>query len=229
MQCRAPAEIPDQRRGLQIPSREFSTSAKMRVSILGSPAAAMRCLSPIAPMRLAPALATRTAASPAMLDAASVLANPAEDPVAAAFEFVTLVPQPLWLLLIFLPKWSGTRALFRPIGPLALLAFAHLFIVVMSTQGGPDETAPLDLFNKLFDAREDGLATYLKLGSYRNFAAEEAPPPSPPPPSPRPHLHRRHRRSGRTSSSGTSSLVATYGLTASSGASSRRIRCCSRT
>ena len=34
-------------------------------------------------------------------------------------------------------------------------------------------TAPLDLFNKLFDANEDGLQTYLELGSYRNFAAEE--------------------------------------------------------
>ena len=34
-------------------------------------------------------------------------------------------------------------------------------------------TAPLDLFNKLFDANEDGLQTYLELGTYRNFAAEE--------------------------------------------------------
>ena len=127
---------------------------------------------PTAPLLVAPALPLR-AAAPAMLDAASVLADPGTDPVAAAFEFVTLVPQPLWLLLIFLPKWSGTRALFRPIGPVALLAFMHLYIVVMSTQGGPDVTAPLDLFNKLFDAREDGLATYLTLGTYRNFAAEE--------------------------------------------------------
>ena len=49
----------------------------------------------------------------------------------------------------------------------------HLSIVVLSTQGAPDVTAPLDLFNQLFDAREDGLKTYLELGSYRNFAAEE--------------------------------------------------------
>ena len=33
-------------------------------------------------------------------------------------------------------------------------------------------TAPLDLFNKLFDANEDGLQTYLELGTYRNSAEE---------------------------------------------------------
>jgi hypothetical protein len=31
----------------------------------------------------------------------------------------------------------------------------------------------LDLFNNLFDANKDGLATYLELGAYKNFAAEE--------------------------------------------------------
>ena len=113
------------------------------------------------------------AAMPMMLDAASVLANPAADPIAAVFEFVTLVPQPFWLLLVLLPKWKGTRVIFEPIWPLALLAVAHSLVVYLSTQGTPDVTAPLDLFNKLFDAREDGLATYLELGSYKNFAAEE--------------------------------------------------------
>ena len=108
-----------------------------------------------------------------MIDAASYLANPAADPIGAGFEFVTLVPQPFWLLLILLPNWKGTRFIFEPIWPLAVLALAHLAIVGFSTQGTPDVTAPLDLFNKLFDAREDGVATYLELGSYRNFAAEE--------------------------------------------------------
>ena len=47
-------------------------------------------------------------------------------------------------------------------------------VVVLSTQGTPETgTAPLDLFNNLFDANQDGLKTYLELGSYRNFAAEE--------------------------------------------------------
>ena len=112
---------------------------------------------------------------PAMITSAiDVLTNPAADPVATAFEFVTLVPQPLWLLMILLPKWSGTRAIFQPIQPLAVLAFAHLLIVGVSTQGTEGvDTAPLDLFNNLFDANQDGLATYLQLGSYKNFAAEE--------------------------------------------------------
>jgi len=87
----------------------------------------------------------RASHSPVMLDAASVLANPLADPIATGFEVVTLLPQPFWLLLVFLPNWIGTRKLFEPIGPLALLALAHLLIVVLSTQGSPDVTAPLDL------------------------------------------------------------------------------------
>ena len=117
---------------------------------------------------------TARTVSPCMVDAATVLANPLADPIATAFEFVTLVPQPLWLLMVFLPKWSGTKAIFQPIQPLAVLALAHFLVVALSTQGveGVD-TAPLDLFNKLFDVKEDGLATYLQLGAYKNFAAEE--------------------------------------------------------
>ena len=115
----------------------------------------------------------RRACAPTMLDAAAVLASPLDDPIAAAFEAVTLFPQPFWLLLVLLPNWRGTRVLFEPIGPIAVLAILHLLIVVLSPQAPAADTAPLDLFNKLFDAREDGLATYLELGSYRNFAAEE--------------------------------------------------------
>lgn len=124
---------------------------------------------PLLRARLAP-----RAVNVAMTDAVTLLSNPAANPIAAAFEFVTLVPQPLWLLLVLLPQWKGTKAIFQPIEPLAVLALFHLLIVGFSTQGevGVD-TAPLDLFNNLFDAREDGLATYLQLGSYPNFAAEE--------------------------------------------------------
>jgi len=107
-------------------------------------------------------------------DAATLFADPLSDPVATAFAIVSFVPQPFWLLLVFLPNWKGTRALFEPIAPLALLALAHLAIVAVSVQGSPETgTAPLELFNKLFDTREDGLSAYLELGQYRNFAAEE--------------------------------------------------------
>ena len=102
------------------------------------------------------------------------LQDPLQDPIAAAFEFVTLVPQPFWLLLVFAPNWKGTRAIFEPIQPLAALSLAHLLIVVLSTQGTPETgTAPLELFNDLFNTEKDGLETYLKLGDYRNFVAEE--------------------------------------------------------
>jgi hypothetical protein len=57
---------------------------------------------------------------------------------------------------------------------LAVLALAHLLIVGLSTQGTEGvDTAPLALFNNLFDINQDGLATYLELGTYKNFAAEE--------------------------------------------------------
>ena len=63
--------------------------------------------------------APRAAVSPTMTTAVEIFQNPALDPIATAFEFVTLIPQPLWLLMILLPKWSGTRAIFQPITPYA--------------------------------------------------------------------------------------------------------------
>ena len=125
------------------------------------------------PLRAAATL-RRATASPVMTDVATLFANPAADPIATAFEIVTFFPQPVWLLLVLLPKWRVTRRLMEPIGPIAGLALAHLAIVALATQGtiGVD-TAPLELFNNLFDSQADGLATYLELGTYRNFAAEE--------------------------------------------------------
>lgn len=86
-------------------------------------------------------MVTRVARSTAMLDAATALSSPLIDPIATGFEIVTLVPQPFWLLLVLLPNWRGTRAIFEPIWPLALLAAVHLGIVVLSTQGSPEVTA----------------------------------------------------------------------------------------
>jgi hypothetical protein len=61
--------------------------------------------------------APRAALSPTMTTALDIFSAPTLDPIATAFEFVTLIPQPLWLLMILLPKWSGTRAVFQPITP----------------------------------------------------------------------------------------------------------------
>ena len=140
---------------------------------------------------------TPRAATPAM-SLGSLIADPAADPIATAFSFVTFAPQPVWLLLVLAPNWKVTRAIMEPLGFIVLLSLAHLLIVyIASTQGVPAETArecarpraraprlthrpcsPLaafDLFNSLFDPQTDGLATYVELASYRNFAAEEWP------------------------------------------------------
>ena len=126
---------------------------------------------------------TRSLPAPSMLDAGTLLAttsaieklsNPLGDPIGAAFEFVTLVPQPFWLLIVFAPNWKGTRAIFEPIQPIAFMALVHLFIVVLSTQGSPETgTAPLELFNHLFDPNYDGVETFLELATYKNFISEE--------------------------------------------------------
>lgn len=58
--------------------------------------------------------------------ALDVLTSPLADPIATAFEVVTLLPQPFWLLMILLPNTGITRSVFGPIGPLAFLALAHL-------------------------------------------------------------------------------------------------------
>lgn len=103
-----------------------------------------------------------------------LLADPVADPIAAAFWCVTFVPQPLWLLLVLAPNWGPTRRLFTPLWPIAVLGLAHLVIVATST--GLDEsggTAPIELFNELFNPTADGLAIYGKLSEFRNFAAEE--------------------------------------------------------
>lgn len=93
----------------------------------------MRLITTPAPL-LRAATTTRYGSAPMMLDAASILANPSADPVATAFEFVTLVPQPFWLLLVLVPNWKGTRFIFEPIWPLALLCLAHSLVVYLSTQ-----------------------------------------------------------------------------------------------
>jgi hypothetical protein len=125
-------------------------------------------------VRERPAVTMADASLLVATSAIETLQHPATDPIAFAFEFVTLVPQPFWLLMVLAPNSKVTRAVFEPIEPLAALALAHLLIVGLSTQGSPDTgTAPLELFNGLFDANEDGLATYLELGTYKNFVAEE--------------------------------------------------------
>ena len=114
------------------------------------------------------------AATPTMSSAVALFADPASDPIAAAFEFVTLVPQPIWLLMVLLPSAAITRKIMEPIAPLAVLGLAHLLIgCALYSREHWCRHCTLELFNKLFDANEDGLSTYLELGTFRNFAAEE--------------------------------------------------------
>ena len=119
------------------------------------------------------------AAALALLPAAALATGVLEDTtgIAAAFAFVTFVPQNFWLLLVFAPNWKWTRRIFEPLWPLCVVALAHLYIVGASAGKPPEAgTAPLELFNNLFNpvaVSERGIDVYVELGSYRNFAAEE--------------------------------------------------------
>lgn len=126
-----------------------------------------------------PVAARAAAAALVLLPAAALATGVLEDTtgIAAAFAFVTFVPQNFWLLLVFAPNWKVTRQVFEPLWPLCIVALFHLFIVVQSAGKPPEAgTAPLELFNNLFNpaiVAERGLDVYVELGAYPNFAAEE--------------------------------------------------------
>jgi hypothetical protein len=85
--------------------------------------------------------------------------------------------QPLFLLMVLAPRWEVTQRLMRPLWPLVLVALGHLAIVSSGvSMAGTEASAPLDLFNELFNpatAGSPGIDIYRQLSEYRNFAAEE--------------------------------------------------------
>lgn len=116
----------------------------------------------------------RTAATRRCSACAAALFGLTNEDVHAAFSWATFGPQPFWLLMILLPRWSGTRAVMRPLLPVVIFALIHLFIVVASA-GQEGGTAPIADFAKVFDASADGDPQGAMVGMMKapNFVAEE--------------------------------------------------------
>ncbi|KAL7473721.1 hypothetical protein ACHAXS_014288 [Conticribra weissflogii] len=92
--------------------------------------------------------------------------------VQTAFTLATFLPQPLWLLLILLPKSPLTKSLFSTYVPITICSLLHLFIVVTSiTQ--PSGTAPLAEFADVFDPSGNPQNAMMGMMKYPNFVTEE--------------------------------------------------------
>eukprot|EP00967_Tisochrysis_lutea_P152240 scaffold297794_cov31-Tisochrysis_lutea.AAC.2 len=91
-----------------------------------------------------------------------------------AVKVATFAPQPLWLLMIALPRSQLTRAVMGPLGPVLGLALVHLAIVVTAASV-EDGTAPITIFFDVFDPAQNPLDGMERLFAFRNFVAEEWP------------------------------------------------------
>jgi hypothetical protein len=95
------------------------------------------------------------------------------EPIHTAFTVATFLPQPFWLLMILLPKNPLTRKIMGGI-QVPLLCCAIHFGIVGTSLLGPEGTAPLAEFNRVFDPFGDPQAAFLYMtSSYPNFVAEE--------------------------------------------------------
>mmetsp|Transcript_30222 Transcript_30222/g.61760 ORF Transcript_30222/g.61760 Transcript_30222/m.61760 type:complete len:247 (-) Transcript_30222:367-1107(-) len=92
--------------------------------------------------------------------------------IQTAFTLATFLPQPLWLLLILLPKSPLTKSLFSTYTPITICSLLHLFIVLTSiTQ--PSGTAPLAEFADVFDPSGNPQNAMMGMMKYPNFVTEE--------------------------------------------------------
>ncbi|KAG8463053.1 hypothetical protein KFE25_001826 [Diacronema lutheri] len=119
-------------------------------------------------------IATRAPAARRCAARADALVADAEAAIHAAFSLATFGPQPFWLLMVVLPRWSVTRAVMRPLLPVVAFSLVHLFIVVVSASqdGG---AAPLAEFAGVFDASAAGdpQGAMVNMMRYPAFVAEE--------------------------------------------------------
>lgn len=116
---------------------------------------------------------------PLLHEASSLLltTNPltSPEPIHTAFTVATFLPQPFWLLMIFLPNSQITRTVMGGLQVPLLCCLIHFFIVAASLAAdGQGATAPLSEFNAVFDPSGDPQAAFLGMTSrYPNFVAEE--------------------------------------------------------
>lgn len=90
----------------------------------------------------------------------------------AAFRAATFAPQPFWMLMILLPKWSGTKKIMGPLPTVLGLCLIHLFIVVVSATQ-PSGTAPISEFAGVFDPNGDPQSAMMGMMGNRRFVSEE--------------------------------------------------------
>lgn len=122
-------------------------------------------------------LFSAAAASPPSLviSTASALVAVSPEPIHTAFSVATFLPQPFWLIMIFLPKNALTKKIMGGLEIPLMLSAIHLFIVATSViVGGSEATAPLAEFNNVFDPYGDPQKAFMGMTStYPNFVAEE--------------------------------------------------------
>jgi hypothetical protein len=92
--------------------------------------------------------------------------------IASAFNFATFGPQPLWLLMIFLPNWNVTKKIMGNWLPIIAFCLVHFFIVSNSLSQ-QDNTAPLEAFAGVFDPFGSPLKAMQGMMKYSNFISEE--------------------------------------------------------
>ena len=97
-----------------------------------------------------------------------------QDVIDSGVSLVTFAPQFLWILLIAAPRAGVTKTVMGGILPLAAFSLVHLAIVVLAASQDQG-TAPILLFNEVFNPSNNQLDKMMELFAYRNFAAEEWP------------------------------------------------------
>ena len=98
-----------------------------------------------------------------------------QDVIDSGVSLVTFAPQFLWILLIAAPRAGVTKTVMGGILPLAAFSLVHLAIVVLAASQDQG-TAPILLFNEVFNPSNNQLDKMMELFAYRNFAAEELEP-----------------------------------------------------
>ena len=78
------------------------------------------------------------------------------------FSIVNMIAMPMWLLMIFLPKWKFTRLLIDyKIFPIALSLFYVFYIVKSISEGGGMDFGSLDSVMQLFTLENAVLAGWI--------------------------------------------------------------------
>lgn len=112
----------------------------------------------------------------ALLDPSVVVAaatdNLSPENIHTAFSVATFLPQPFWLLIVFLPNTGFTKKIMGGMEVVTLCALVHFFIVAVSIVA-PSGTAPIEEFNGVFDPAGDPQAAFLNMMNYPNFVSEE--------------------------------------------------------